>query len=72
MSINLAEGGLRKMILMRRAIFARNKDWREVPKDMLTESIGIDDPYVPNFRKLSRDMIARQKLIRRKLRGRTD
>lgn len=71
LSIRLTDSGLRRMILLRRAILARNKDWKKVPKSMLTKHIGIDDPYVPNFRKLSRDMRARQKQIRRELRGRS-
>jgi hypothetical protein len=71
LSIRLADSGLRRMILLRRDILARNKDWKKVPKSMLTKHIGLDDPYVPNFRKLSRDMRSRQRQIRKELRGRS-
>lgn len=68
--VELAESGLRELVKYRGEIFRRLDEWRTVPAEMIIDTLEVNAPYVPNYRKLGTKMRARQLEIRKELRVR--
>lgn len=68
--VKLSRNGLQELVSYRREIFHRLDEWKNVPTEMKVDALGINAPYIPNFRKLGSGMRARQRQIRKELKVR--